>query len=100
MVLCDQCLASARREGELDPVSPVSGAGKAAQRAAIRGLVWRAVQETNWNLTRAAQLLGVRHAASVLRWVLNVGLHAEYEKAKRAGLITPAWNKGRGEVSP
>jgi transcriptional regulator of acetoin/glycerol metabolism len=55
----------------------------------LRASVLRAVLEHHaWNLTRAAQTLGLAGPASVMRMLGDAGLSAEYQRARRDGRVS------------
>lgn len=57
--------------------------GRAAQRQALLA----ELEARGWNLTRAANSLGLGGSANALRLIRSLGLTAEYERARSKGLV-------------
>ncbi len=70
--------------------------GRDASRAAQRAALLEALEACQWRLSDAAKTLRVDGTPNVLRAIKSLGLVAEYEEAKRAGLIV----RGRHHMAP
>lgn len=64
-------------------------AREAGALAAGRALLLETLTAEGWNLTGAAETLGMGNASAVLRAIRDHGLDREYEAARRRGDIRP-----------
>jgi len=56
---------------------------------AVRGAVaLRVLEHCDWSLSRASETLGLGNTSNVIRSIKDLGLEAEYEEARGAGLIS------------
>ncbi len=62
--------------------------GRDAARAAQKDALLKALNQSNWNLSATSDALGMGSPANVLRSIRLLGLCAEYERAKAAGMIS------------
>jgi len=62
----------------------LSAIGRAVSNAARRSLLLSALEDADWSLTTAGATLRLGQSGTVLRAIRDLGLHAEYEAAKRA----------------
>lgn len=63
--------------------------GAHARKRAQRAALLKSLRAFNWNLTATATALEMGNHANVLRAIRDLELDAEYNEAKRAGLIGP-----------
>jgi hypothetical protein len=73
--------------GEEQPQNMLSNVGGHVSRAIRRALLLKILQDVGWNAAHAAQVLGLGSSAHTLRAVAELGLEAEWQAAKDAGLV-------------
>lgn len=86
MKLCAKCMHGCTQDAAHDPYGLLSGAMRSAAHAAGRALVLEALERTGWNLTHAAQELGVMATANLIRSLRKLAPE-EYAAARRDGRI-------------
>lgn len=69
-----------------------------AGRAAMRTLLLRELELTQWNLSHCAERLRLTDASAVRREVRRLGLVAQYEQARRVGLVSRNGHRGRVDL--
>jgi transcriptional regulator of acetoin/glycerol metabolism len=68
-------------------VSRLTEVADEAARAAKRALLAETLLAQNWNLSATARALGLAGPSGVIRAIHDVGLDAEYERARETGLV-------------
>lgn len=63
--------------------------GREAAHEAQRAALLAELRAQNWNLTAAAQALGLVNASNVIRSIRTLGLDDEYEQARARGDVAP-----------
>lgn len=68
--------------------------GARARRAAQRALLLSELERQGWIMSRAAHELGMGTATAVIKALKSLGLAAEYEDARKRGVVMPGRRKG------
>lgn len=68
-------------------VSRLTQVADDAARAAKRALLAETLLAQSWNLSATARELGLAGPSDVIRAIRDVGLEAEYERARETGLV-------------
>lgn len=72
-----------------EPEATLHAIGLKAMYEAQRKALAESLERNNWNLSAVSRELGMSNASNVIRAIRNLGLEAEYKRAREKGLIRP-----------